>query len=193
MNRRKFLFHTSIVGAGLLGAGKAAPDLLRAGCVTTSDSNLTLEEKPVAFSVPPLSYPFDALEPYIDARTMEIHHDKHHAAYVTNLNKAVADFPDLGQKSVEELLKDLNSLPEKVKTAVRNQGGGHFNHSLFWQMMKKNGGGKPKGELAGAIEKSFGGFAGFKDKFTEAATKVFGSGWAWLVTEGNQLKIEAGP
>ena len=145
------------------------------------------------FKLPPLPYPTDALEPYIDARTMEIHHDKHHAAYVTNLNKAVADFPDLGQKSVEELLKDLNSLPEKVKTAVRNQGGGHFNHSLFWQMMKKNGGGEPKGELAGAIEKSFGGFAGFKDKFTETATKVFGSGWAWLIVEGNQLKIEAGP
>src|SRR5207302_6575577 len=164
----------------MFGTGRALPDLLRAGCVTTSDSNLTLEEKPVAFSVPPLPYAFDALEPYIDARTMEIHHDKHHAAYVTNLNKAVADFPDLASKKVEDLVKDLNAVPEKIRTAVRNQGGGHYNHTLFWQMMKKGGGGGPKGELTGAIEKSFGSFSGFKEKMTDAATKVFGSGWAWL-------------
>jgi Fe-Mn family superoxide dismutase len=134
------------------------------------------------FKLPPLPYPFDALEPHIDARTMEIHHDKHHAAYVSNLNKAVAEFPELGNKPVEELLKSLNTVPEKVRTAVRNQGGGHYNHTLFWQMMKKEGGGEPKGELAGAIDKAFSSFSGFKDKFTEAATKVFGSGWAWLVT-----------
>ena len=145
------------------------------------------------FTVPPLPYPFDALEPHIDAKTMEIHHDKHHAAYVTNLNKAIADAPDLAQKSVEDLLKDLNSLPEKVRTAVRNQGGGHFNHTLFWQVMKKGGGGEPKSELASAIDKSFNSFSGFKDKFTEAATKVFGSGWAWLVSDGGTLKIESSP
>src|SRR5438105_1055419 len=110
------------------------------------------------FSLPPLPYSFDALEPHIDARTMEIHHDKHHAAYVTNLNKAVADFPELGKKPVEELLTDLNSMPEKIRTAVRNQGGGHFNHTLFWQMMKKNGGGEPGGELAQMIDKSFSSF-----------------------------------
>src|SRR5690349_11625617 len=104
------------------------------------------------FTLSPLPYASDALEPHIDARTMEIHHDKHHAAYVTNLNKAIADFPDLGKKSIEDLLKDLDSLPEKVKLAVRNQGGGHYNHSLFWQMMNKNGGSEPKGELGTAID-----------------------------------------
>jgi len=145
------------------------------------------------FTLPPLPYAFDALEPYIDARTMEIHHDKHHGAYVTNLNKAVAEFPDLGSKKVEDLVKDLNAVPEKIRTAVRNQGGGHYNHTLFWQMMKKGGGGGPKGELAGAIDKAFGSFSGFKDKLTETATKVFGSGWAWLVMDGSGLKIEPTP
>src|SRR5438552_3705730 len=145
------------------------------------------------FEVPKLAYAFDALEPHIDAKTMEIHHDKHHATYVTNLNKAVADAPDLANKSIEEILKDLNSVPEKVRTAVRNQGGGHFNHTLFWQMMKKGGGGEPRGDLANAMDKSFGGLSGFKDKFTEAATKVFGSGWAWLVMDGKDLKIQSTP
>jgi Fe-Mn family superoxide dismutase len=148
---------------------------------------------PQPFTLPPLPYDYDALEPHIDAHTMEIHHDKHHAAYVANLNKAVADFPDLGKQSVETLLKDLNSVPEKIRAAVRNHGGGHYNHSLFWQMMKKNGGGEPIGELAKGIEASFGSFAGFKTKFTEAATKVFGSGWAWLVVDGNELKIDSLP
>src|SRR3982750_571973 len=127
------------------------------------------------FKLPPLPYPYDALEPHIDAKTMEIHHDKHHAAYVTNLNKAVADSAELARKSVEDLLKNLDSLPEKIRSAVRNQGGGHLNHSLFWQMMKKGGGGAPKGDLSSILDKSFGSFSGFKDKFTEAATKVFGS------------------
>src|SRR5436190_4951747 len=146
------------------------------------------------FTLPPLRYPVDALEPHIDARTMEIHHDKHHAAYVTNLNKAVADAPELKNKTVEELLKDLNSIPDKVRTAVRNQGGGHYNHTLFWQMMKKGGGGEPKGELASGIDKAFGSFPGFKEKFAEAATKHFGSGWAWLVLNPDKsLAIETSP
>ena len=145
------------------------------------------------FKVPPLPYALDALEPYIDARTMEIHHDKHHAAYVTNLNKAVAEFPDLGNKKIEDLVKDLNAVPEKIRTAVRNQGGGHYNHTLFWQMMKKGGGSGPKGELSGAIDKAFGSFSGFKDKFTDAATKVFGSGWAWLVMDSSGLTIAPTP
>src|SRR5437763_6611806 len=152
MNRRKFLFHTSIVGAGLLGTGKAAPDLLGAGCVTASDSNLTLEEKPVAFSVPPLPYSFDALEPHIDAKTMEIHHDKHHATYVANLNKALEGHADLQAKSIEDLLRNLDALPEAIRNPVRNNAGGHWNHSLFWTQMKKGGGGEPKGELADAIK-----------------------------------------
>jgi Fe-Mn family superoxide dismutase len=142
------------------------------------------------FTVPALPYAFDALEPHIDAQTMQIHHDKHHAAYVTNLNKAVAEDAELGKKSVEELVKNLSSVPEKVRTAVRNQGGGHYNHSIFWQMMKKGGGGEPSGELAKAIDKKFGSFSAFKDQFTKAAVGQFGSGWAWLVSDGGELKIE---
>ena len=143
------------------------------------------------FTLPPLPYAFDALEPHIDAQTMHIHHDKHHAAYVANLNKAVAPFPELGQKPVEDLLKDLNAVPEQIRTAVRNQGGGHYNHSMFWEMMNKNAGGEPSGELAKAIDKKFGGFGAFKDQFTKTAVGQFGSGWAWLVSDGGELKIQA--
>jgi len=146
-----------------------------------------------AFTLPPLPYSFDALEPHIDAQTMQIHHDKHHAAYVANLNKAVDEFPELGKMPIEDLLKDLTAVPEKVRTAVRNQGGGHYNHSIFWQMMKKNGGGEPSAELAKAIDKKFGSFSAFKDQFTKAALGQFGSGWAWLVLDGSELTIESGP
>jgi len=132
------------------------------------------------FAVPPLPYPFDALEPYIDARTMEIHHDKHHAAYVANLNKAAVEFPELAKISPEAMLKDLNAIPEKVRTVVRNNGGGHYNHSLFWQMLKKDGG-APTGNLAKAIDGAFGNLASFKESFSKAAMGQFGSGWAWLV------------
>jgi Fe-Mn family superoxide dismutase len=143
------------------------------------------------FTLPPLPYSYDALEPHIDATTMQIHHDKHHAAYVTNLNKAVADFPDLGKKRVDDLLKDLSAAPEKVRTALRNQGGGHYNHTLFWQMMKKGGGGLPSGELLRGLEKRFGSFAAFKDEMTKVALGQFGSGWAWLVLDANkQLSVE---
>lgn len=146
------------------------------------------------FTLPPLPYAFDALEPHIDARTMEIHHDKHHAAYVANLNKAFLQMDWSGpMPTVEKLIQDLDSLPENVRTTVRNNGGGHYNHSLFWQMMKKGGGGEPKNELGSAIEKSFGSFNDFKTKLGEAATKVFGSGWAWLVLDGKELKIESTP
>ena len=142
------------------------------------------------FTLPPLPYAYDALEPYIDARTMEIHHDKHHAAYVANLNKAVADFPEVKKKSIEDLLKDLNAVPEAIRTAVRNQGGGHLNHSLFWQMLKKDGG-EPKGALAAAIDRRFGSFSAFKDEWTKAAVGQFGSGWAWLVVDADKkLAIE---
>jgi Fe-Mn family superoxide dismutase len=142
------------------------------------------------FTLPPLPYACDALEPYIDARTMEIHHDKHHAAYVANLNKAVAGFPDVAKMSIEAMLKDLNAIPEKIRAAVRNQGGGDFNHSLFWQMLKKDGG-EPKGALATAIDRRFGSFGAFKDEWTKAAVGQFGSGWAWLVVDANkQLGIE---
>ena len=166
------------------------------------DKNMPVSPKPdmalintpaAPFTLPPLPYAYDALEPHIDARTMEIHHDKHHAAYVANLNKAVADYPELGKLSIEDLLKDLNAVPEKIRTAVRNQGGGHYNHSLFWLMMKKDGGGEPTGDLAKAIDTSFGSFGTFKDMLTEASTKVFGSGWAWLVADGGKLKIVSTP
>src|SRR5258708_4951463 len=139
-----------------------------------------MEEKSVAFTLPPLPYSFDALEPHIDAKTMEIHHDKHHQAYVTNLNKALEGHADLQSKSLEDLLKGMDSLPEGIRNAVRNNGGGHWNHSLFWTQLKK-GGGEPKGELADAIKSTFGSFDEFKTKFAAAGVGRFGSGWAWLV------------
>jgi Fe-Mn family superoxide dismutase len=141
------------------------------------------------FTLPPLPYAYDALEPFIDAETMHLHHDKHHATYVANLNKAAAEIHELGLLDIEHLLSNLNSVPEKIRTAVRNQGGGHYNHSLFWQMMKK-GGGEPTGELAKTIDASFGSFGAFKDNFSKAALGQFGSGWAWLVLDGSALKIE---
>ncbi|HOX01916.1 MAG TPA: Fe-Mn family superoxide dismutase [Candidatus Paceibacterota bacterium] len=146
------------------------------------------------FQLAPLPYPADALEPYIDARTMEIHHGKHHAAYVANLNKAVADQPSLAGKSAEELVRQLASVPESVRTAVRNHGGGHVNHTMFWEMLSKGGRKEPRGDLARAIDRAFGGFAGFKDQFGKAAAGVFGSGWAWLtVDDQNSLRIESTP
>lgn len=173
-------------------------DALKTAALTTAALstlpaiNLVAQTNP-AFSLDALPYPVDALEPHIDARTMEIHHDKHHAAYVTNLNKALAQAPDAAGKSLDALLKNLDAVPEAVRTTVRNNGGGHYNHSLFWQMMKKNGGGEPKGELAKAIDKHFQSFGSFKEKFTEAAVKTFGSGWAWLVLDNGTLKIESTP
>jgi Fe-Mn family superoxide dismutase len=143
--------------------------------------------------VPPLDYAFDALEPHIDARTMEIHHDRHHKTYVDNLNKAIAAHAELKAKTTEEMLQNLASVPEDVRGAIRNSGGGHYNHKLFWQMMKKNGGGEPKGDLAKAIDQNFGNLTDFKTKFSEVATKVFGSGWAWLTLKDGKLAIESMP
>jgi Fe-Mn family superoxide dismutase len=140
----------------------------------------------MAFTLPPLPYPEDALEPYIDKMTMQIHHDKHHGAYVTNLNKALESAPDLQSKSIEALLSNnLASVPESIKTAVRNNGGGHANHSLFWTLMKPNGGGSPSGKIQDVIGSNFGSFEGFKEKFNAAATGRFGSGWAWLVKDSS--------
>jgi Fe-Mn family superoxide dismutase len=148
------------------------------------------EEIYMPFTVPPLPYASDALEPYIDKTTMEIHHDKHHGAYVTNLNKALESAPDLANKSVEELLANNCAIvPPNIQTAVRNNGGGHINHSMFWTIMKPNGGGPPPGELAQAINSAFGSFDSFKEKFNAAATTRFGSGWAWLVSAGGKLDI----
>jgi len=145
------------------------------------------------FEVPPLPYAFDALEPHIDAQTMQIHHDKHHAAYVSKLNDAVKDQPDLQKKSVEDLLRGIDSIPEAIRTAVRNHGGGHANHSLFWQVMGPQGGGTPSGKLAEAIDRDLGGFQAFKEKLTNAAANQFGSGWGWLVGGGGKLEVVAKP
>jgi Fe-Mn family superoxide dismutase len=145
------------------------------------------------FKLPPLPYAYEALEPYIDAQTMHIHHDKHHAAYVEKLNGAVALQPDLGALSIEEILKSLDKVNEPIRKVVRNNGGGHYNHSLFWQMMKPKGGGEPSGELAKAISDKFGSFADFKKKFTAEAGGVFGSGWAWLLLDGKSLAIDSTP
>jgi Fe-Mn family superoxide dismutase len=140
------------------------------------------------YTVPPLPYDFGALEPHIDAKTMEIHHDKHHAAYVNNLNAAIKDHPDLQGKPIEALIADLNAIPEAIRTAVRNNGGGHANHSFFWQIIGPGGGGEPKGALADAIASELGGFSTFKEAFNKAATTRFGSGWAWL-TVGKDGKL----
>ena len=143
----------------------------------------------MAFEVPPLPYDYGALEPHIDARTMEIHHTKHHQTYVNNLNAALENQPNLQGKSIEELLRDINSVPENIRTAVRNNGGGHANHTMFWEIMAPNAGGQPSGALAEAINSSFGGFDAFKEQFTKAATTRFGSGWAWLLSNGGRLEI----
>lgn len=137
----------------------------------------------MAFELPALPYAFDALEPHIDSQTMQIHHGKHHAAYTNNLNKALEGHADLQGKTIEQLLGSLDSLPEAIRTAVRNNGGGYANHNLFWQVMNPNGGGAPTGDLANAVNAAFGSFDAFKEKFAAAAATRFGSGWAWLVVE----------
>ena len=143
--------------------------------------------------VPQLTYSFDALEPHIDARTMEIHHDKHHAAYVANLNKALEQAPGLATVSVEDLLRAIDTVPESIRGAVRNHGGGHANHSLFWAVMGPGGGGSPSGELALALDKAFGSFTTFQEKLSGAASGQFGSGWGWLVLNQGRLEVIARP
>jgi len=137
----------------------------------------------MAFTLPPLPYDYSALEPHIDTQTMQIHHDKHHAAYVTNANTALESYADLQSRSAEELLKNINDVPEAIRTAVRNNVGGHVNHTMFWEIMGPNGGGEPTGALADAIAKSFGSFADLKAKINDAGVKRFGSGWSWLVLD----------
>ena len=143
----------------------------------------------MAFEVPPLPYAYDALEPYIDEATMKLHHDKHHQTYVTNLNGAVEKYPDLGKKTPEQLLETLSEVPEDVRKVVQNNGGGHVNHTMFWQIMKPQGGGEPFGDIKSQIEADFGTFADFTKKFNETTAKQFGSGWGWLVWKGGKLEI----
>jgi Fe-Mn family superoxide dismutase len=148
----------------------------------------------MAYELPPLPYPFAALEPHIDAKTMEIHHDKHHQAYITNANNALKDYPDLAAKPVEELLANLNAVPEAIRTAVRNNAGGHANHTFFWKIMGPNAGGEPEGKLADAIKSTFGGLDQFKEKLQAAGAGRFGSGWAWLVlNKQGSLEITSTP
>jgi superoxide dismutase, Fe-Mn family len=179
-SRRNFLQVSAVTGAALLSTLPQA----------------TFAQAPAAppsgpYKLPPLPYGFNALEPAIDAQTMEIHHDKHHAAYVNNLNTAIQG-TNLGDQSIEDLMRNLKDVPENIRTAVQNNGGGHDNHSLFWTIMAAGAGGEPNGELATAIQKDLGGFASFKAGLTDAATKRFGSGWAWLcVGDGKKLHIES--
>jgi Fe-Mn family superoxide dismutase len=150
-------------------------------------------EMAMAFTLPQLPYAPDALEPHIDAQTMQIHHGKHHQAYVTNLNAAVDKAPELQGKSLDQLMTGIGSVPEAVRTAVRNNGGGHWNHSLFWQIMAPNAGGEPTGAVGDAIRSTFGDFAKFREQFAAAATGRFGSGWAWLLRDGSKLAITSTP
>ena len=145
----------------------------------------------MAHSLPPLPYPSDALEPHIDKQTMEIHHGKHHAAYVNNLNAALEKHPELQSKSVDDLLRNINTVPGDIRTAVRNNGGGHSNHTMFWQWMAPKAGGQPSGAIGDAIKSAFGSFDKFKEEFKKAAVGRFGSGWAWLIDSGGKLKIES--
>jgi superoxide dismutase, Fe-Mn family len=148
----------------------------------------------MSHSLPPLQYDYGALEPHIDARTMEIHHTKHHQTYITNLNAALEKAPELRDKSLDELLADLQKVPESIRTAVRNNGGGHWNHTMFWQLMTPDGGGEPGGALSDAIGSSFGDFNQFKEKFGAAALGRFGSGWAWLTVGANgSVAVESTP
>lgn len=147
----------------------------------------------MAFSLPALPYALDALEPHIDAATMGIHHGKHHQAYVTNLNAAIQKAPELSETSLESLLADLSSVPEAIRTAVRNNGGGHWNHSLFWEIMGPDAGGEPTGDLGVLITSTFGGYSAFRDQLKAAGVGRFGSGWAWLMHEGGKLSITSSP
>jgi Fe-Mn family superoxide dismutase len=158
-----------------------------AGAATLVLAPLTLradDKKPDGFTLPKLPYAYDALEPHIDAETMKIHHDRHHQAYVDNLNKALAGHPDLMKKTIVEILRDVKSVPKDIQTAVINNGGGHANHTMFWEIMGPKAGGEPSGDVGKAIDKTFGSFDKFKEKLTAAALGRFGSGWAWLVADG---------
>jgi Fe-Mn family superoxide dismutase len=147
----------------------------------------------MAFVLPPLPYDFAALEPHIDAKTMEIHHGKHHQTYVNNLNAAIEKAPELANKSLDDLMRGVSKVPEAVRTAVRNNGGGHWNHSMFWQIMAPKVGGEPGGNLGAAIKTAFGDFAKFREQFSAAGVGRFGSGWAWLINTGGKLSITSTP
>ncbi len=186
LNRRHFLFLLSAsTGAFVLDGCALAQNNPSAESTTTASSmpSEKTTDTQGAIQLPPLAYAYEALEPHIDAATMRFHHDKHHATYVKNLNAALEKYPELKSKSVEQMLRNLNSLPTDIRSTVRNNGGGHVNHSMFWRIMKPSGGGEPTGAIASAITKDFGSFANFKKQFNEEGTKRFGSGWVWLVRD----------
>ncbi len=176
LNRRDFLAAVPAAALGLAAVG--------AGCARGGE-----DPPPPSFALPPLRYPFDALEPHIDAKTMEIHHGRHHAGYVNNLNKALEAHPDLRGKSIESLLADLGAIPESIRTALRNNGGGHANHTQFWATLAPGKGGEAKGKLGSAIQSAFGGFDKFREAFGKEALGRFGSGWAWLSFAGGRLEL----
>ncbi|MGQ9871883.1 superoxide dismutase [Leptodesmis sp.] len=179
LNRRTFLY--------LLGASAGA-----AGLGLATEPTWAAESPKGPFTLPPLPYAYDALEPHIDKATMQFHHDKHHAAYVNNLNAAVAKYPQLQTRSVESLIQNLNSLPEDIRITVRNNGGGHLNHTMFWEIMGPKAGGPPVGAIATAINESFGSFEEFKKQFNDAGAKRFGSGWAWLtIDRAGKLQVSS--
>jgi superoxide dismutase, Fe-Mn family len=182
--RRNFLY---LLGIGATGTWLGTADNASwAAPVATAAATNT-------FTLPPLTYDYKALEPHIDATTMKFHHDKHHAAYVKNLNAAVNKYPELKTKTIEQLLTSLSTLPKDIQTTVRNNGGGHYNHTMYWQIMGPKAGGAPTGKIAAAIEQQFGSFDTFKSQFNEAGTKLFGSGWVWLVNDKSKLKIITTP
>jgi len=169
-------------------------NLVLSGLAVCASTSLIAQTEPTGpYTLPPLPYAYEALQPHIDAETMRIHHDKHHQAYITNANKLLADQPELAKLSPEELLLNLDKAPESIRVGLRNNVGGHLNHSQFWLMMSPDGGGEPKGELAEAIKKDFGSFEAFKKELTDAALKRFGSGWAWLVEKDGKLSIVSTP
>ena len=185
LNRRKLL----VLGTSAVAVGAAQVVSSRTSWAN-SLAQAAPTPSPQPYTLPPLPYAFDALEPHIDARTMQLHHDQHHAAYVKNLNAAVAKYPDLSRLSPIALLQNLNQVPESIRTTVRNNAGGHVNHSMFWEIMSPSKGGAPTGAIAAAIQQSFGNFETFKQQFNEAGGKRFGSGWVWLVrTRSGKLEI----
>ena len=186
VNRRHFLYLLGAsVGGVTLGACQASGDNLSA-----VNGSTTVAESTGTFELPSLPYAYDALEPYIDAETMRFHHDKHHAGYTRNLNKALEKHPELKGKTGEQLLETIASVPDDIRRTVRNNGGGYVNHKMFWEIMSPDGGGEPTGEIASAIAQTFGSFAAFQKQFNEAGSKRFGSGWAWLVyTPNGNLKV----
>lgn len=191
VKRRDFLFLLSASASAVtFGACAASGNNLSQETAKSEGKTTIAQQNDGPFKLPPLPYDYNALEPHIDARTMQFHHDKHHAAYVNNLNAAVAKHANLKNMSAEAMLRNLNQVPEDIRTTVRNNGGGHVNHSMFWEIMSPNGGGAPTGPLATAIQQNFGSFEAFQQQFNDAGTKRFGSGWVWLVrTKDGKLAV----